>query len=86
LSYIFDACALIAFLDEEKGEGYEAVAELFDRAVKEDLPRSQISQKSKSRKKKRIEAPNFPERMAKTAQVLNNLNDKKLLRLFRLCG
>jgi ribonuclease VapC len=32
LSYIFDACALIALLNEEKGEGYEVVAELFDRA------------------------------------------------------
>jgi predicted nucleic acid-binding protein len=32
LSYLLDACALIAYLSEEKGEGYEAVNELLNRA------------------------------------------------------
>jgi hypothetical protein len=34
-----------------------------------------MSQKSKRRQEKRGEPPNFPERIAKTAQVLNNLNE-----------
>jgi hypothetical protein len=34
-----------------------------------------MSQKSKRRKKKMVEAPNFPERMAKTVQVLSSLNE-----------
>jgi hypothetical protein len=33
------------------------------------------SRRSKRRKEKRAEAPNFPERIAKTAQVLSNLNE-----------
>jgi predicted nucleic acid-binding protein len=32
MTYIFDACALIAFLAEEQGMGYEAVNDLFIRA------------------------------------------------------
>jgi predicted nucleic acid-binding protein len=32
LSYLLDACALIAYLSEEKGKGYEAVNELLNRA------------------------------------------------------
>jgi predicted nucleic acid-binding protein len=30
--YVLDACALIAYLNEEKGEGFEVVDELFNRA------------------------------------------------------
>jgi predicted nucleic acid-binding protein len=33
--YILDACALIAFLAEEMGKGFEAVDALFDRAITE---------------------------------------------------
>jgi predicted nucleic acid-binding protein len=33
LTFIFDACALIAFVNEEKGEGYEAVETLLNRAA-----------------------------------------------------
>jgi predicted nucleic acid-binding protein len=32
LTCLLDACALLAFLNEEKGKGYEAVDALFDRA------------------------------------------------------
>jgi predicted nucleic acid-binding protein len=32
LIYVLDACALMSFLNEEKGEGYEAVDDLLDRA------------------------------------------------------
>jgi predicted nucleic acid-binding protein len=32
VTFIFDACALIAFMNEEKGEGYEAVDVLIERA------------------------------------------------------
>jgi predicted nucleic acid-binding protein len=32
MTYVLDACALIAYLNEEKGEGFEAVDELFNRA------------------------------------------------------
>jgi predicted nucleic acid-binding protein len=32
LSYLLDACALIAYLGEEKGNGYETVNELLNRA------------------------------------------------------
>ncbi|GHV88709.1 hypothetical protein AGMMS50267_10690 [Spirochaetia bacterium] len=32
MTYIFDACALIAYLNEEKGEGFEKVDELLSRA------------------------------------------------------
>jgi predicted nucleic acid-binding protein len=32
LTYILDACALIAFLAEERGKGYEEVKALFNRA------------------------------------------------------
>jgi predicted nucleic acid-binding protein len=32
LTYVIDACALVAFLNEEKGEGYEAVDDLLNRA------------------------------------------------------
>jgi predicted nucleic acid-binding protein len=32
VNYIFDACALIAWLDEEKGAGYEAVDALIEQA------------------------------------------------------
>jgi predicted nucleic acid-binding protein len=35
LNYLLDACALIAYLAEEKGRGYEAVNELFVRMEKE---------------------------------------------------
>jgi hypothetical protein len=49
-------------LDPQLGAGLRC-------AVKEDLPQSQ------RRKEKRAEAPNFPERMAKEAQVLSNLNE-----------
>ena len=31
-AYVFDACALIAWLDEEKGAGYEAVDALIEQA------------------------------------------------------
>jgi predicted nucleic acid-binding protein len=36
LNYVLDACALIAYLAEEKGSGYEAVAELFNRMEEDD--------------------------------------------------
>jgi predicted nucleic acid-binding protein len=32
MTYIFDACALIAYLNQEEGEGFEEVDELFGRA------------------------------------------------------
>jgi predicted nucleic acid-binding protein len=32
MTYVLDACALIAYLNEEKGAGFEAVDELFNRA------------------------------------------------------
>jgi predicted nucleic acid-binding protein len=35
--YVLDACALIAYLNEEKGEGFEAVAELFNRAKAKEI-------------------------------------------------
>jgi hypothetical protein len=34
-----------------------------------------MRRKSKRRQEKRGEPPNFPERMAKTAQILSNLNE-----------
>jgi predicted nucleic acid-binding protein len=37
MTYLLDACALIAFLDEEIGKGFEAVDALFDRADTEDI-------------------------------------------------
>ncbi|MDR1419793.1 MAG: type II toxin-antitoxin system VapC family toxin [Treponema sp.] len=37
MSYLLDACALIAWLDEEKGEGYEAVDALFEQAESEKI-------------------------------------------------
>jgi predicted nucleic acid-binding protein len=37
LTYILDACALIAFVNEEKGEGYEAVDALIERAAVRDI-------------------------------------------------
>jgi hypothetical protein len=39
---------------------------------KENLPQSR---RSKRRKEKRAETPNFPKKMAKTAQVLSNSNE-----------
>ena len=33
MTYILDACALLAFLNEETGKGYETVRGLLDRAV-----------------------------------------------------
>jgi len=33
MTYILDACALIALLNEESGKGYETVKDLFDRAI-----------------------------------------------------
>jgi len=35
--YLLDACALLAFLNEELGKGYEKVKELFDRAVADEI-------------------------------------------------
>jgi predicted nucleic acid-binding protein len=35
--YLLDACALIAFLAEEMGKGFEAVDALFDRAITEKI-------------------------------------------------
>jgi len=35
--YLLDACALLAFLNEEFGKGYEKVKDLFDRAVKDEI-------------------------------------------------
>jgi predicted nucleic acid-binding protein len=35
--YLFDACALIAYLNEEKGEGFEEVDELLSRAVSGEI-------------------------------------------------
>ena len=35
--YLLDACALIAFLNDEFGKGYEKVKELFDRAVTDEI-------------------------------------------------
>ena len=37
MTYILDACALIAFVNEEKGEGFEEVDVLIDRAVAGDI-------------------------------------------------
>jgi predicted nucleic acid-binding protein len=37
LTYILDACALIAFVNEEKGEGYEEVDALLKRAAARDI-------------------------------------------------
>jgi predicted nucleic acid-binding protein len=37
LNYVLDACALIAYLAEEKGRGYEAVNELFIRMDENDI-------------------------------------------------
>ena len=37
LMYLLDACALLAFLNEEFGKGYEKVKDLFDRAVKDEI-------------------------------------------------
>jgi predicted nucleic acid-binding protein len=37
LNYVLDACALIAYLAEEKGKGYEAVNELFTRMEEDDI-------------------------------------------------
>jgi PIN domain nuclease of toxin-antitoxin system len=34
MTYILDACALIAFLNKEMGKGYEFVGDLLDRAGK----------------------------------------------------
>ena len=33
MTYILDACALIAFINEETGKGFEAVDALIDRAI-----------------------------------------------------
>ena len=35
--YLLDACALLAFLNNEFGRGYEKVKDLFDRAVKGEI-------------------------------------------------
>jgi len=35
--YLLDACALIAFLNDEFGKGFEKVKELFDRAVADEI-------------------------------------------------
>ena len=35
--YLLDACALLAFLNDEFGKGYEKVKELFDRAVTNEI-------------------------------------------------
>ena len=37
MTYIFDVCALIAFLNDERGKGYEPVRDLLDRANKEEI-------------------------------------------------
>jgi predicted nucleic acid-binding protein len=37
LNYVLDACALIAYLAEEKGKGYEAVNEVFTRIEEDDI-------------------------------------------------
>jgi predicted nucleic acid-binding protein len=37
LTYIFDACALIAFLDKETGKGYETVSDLLERAGRGEI-------------------------------------------------
>jgi predicted nucleic acid-binding protein len=37
LNYVLDACALIAYLAEEKGRGYEAVNELFALMEEDDI-------------------------------------------------
>jgi predicted nucleic acid-binding protein len=37
VKYVLDACALIAFLDVETGEGLEAMDDLFDRVAREDI-------------------------------------------------
>jgi hypothetical protein len=50
---------------------YPALGICLHGAVKEDLPRSR---KSKRRKEKGPEAPNFQERMVKMAQILSNLS------------
>ena len=33
MTYLLDACALLALLNEELGKGYETVRDLFDRAI-----------------------------------------------------
>ena len=38
MTYILDACALTAFLNQEQGKGFEPVKELFERAVNESFP------------------------------------------------
>jgi len=35
--YLLDACALLAFLNDEFGKGYEKVKDLFDRAVTDEI-------------------------------------------------
>jgi PIN domain nuclease of toxin-antitoxin system len=37
MTYILDACALIAFLNEERGKGYESVRDLLGRANREEI-------------------------------------------------
>jgi predicted nucleic acid-binding protein len=37
LNYLLDACALIAYLSEEKGKGFEAVDELLNRAKDKEI-------------------------------------------------
>jgi predicted nucleic acid-binding protein len=37
MTYVLDACALTAFLDRERGEGFEAVRDLFTRADAEGI-------------------------------------------------
>jgi predicted nucleic acid-binding protein len=38
MSYVLDACALMAFLSQETGKGFEPVKELFERALDENFP------------------------------------------------
>jgi predicted nucleic acid-binding protein len=38
MTYVLDACALTAFLNQEQGKGFEPVKELFERAVDEGFP------------------------------------------------
>jgi PIN domain nuclease of toxin-antitoxin system len=37
MTYIFDACALLALLNEETGKGYEPVSDLLDRAGRGEI-------------------------------------------------
>jgi predicted nucleic acid-binding protein len=37
MTYIFDACALLALLNEEKGKGYEPVCDLLNRATNGEI-------------------------------------------------